>query len=145
MSQHESPITTITSLYTGIKVLLGLQVENLRLKTTEKITVLLSAIAFYAVAMAIGLVCLIFVSIALGKLLATQLAPYAAYLVIAGVYLLAFIFICALRRQIFIDPIARFMSRLLVELPEEEREINSSDNLTEPESHVRETDIDTLK
>ncbi len=118
-----SPLSTIGSLYKGCRMLLGLHIENLRLKTTEKITILLAAVAFYAVAMAIGLVCLIFVSIALGKLLATQIAPFAAYLIIAGIYLLALIFICVLRRRVFIDPIARFMSRLLVEVPEDERDI----------------------
>lgn len=114
----------LTSLYNNGKRLVGLQLENIRLKTTEKLTILLAAIAFYAVAMATGLVCLVFVSIGLGHLLATTIAPHLAYLLIALFYLFLFIMVFLLRRQVFIDPIARFMSRLLVEVPEEERTVN---------------------
>ena len=111
---HESPLSSLGALYTGVKLLLGLQVENLRLKLTEKITILLAMVAFYAVIMALGLVFFVFVSLALSNLLATVLPPYLAYMTLALVYVLAFVLICLLRRQIFFDPIARFMSRLLV-------------------------------
>ena len=124
---HESPLSSLGALYTGVKLLLGLQVENLRLKLTEKITILLAMVAFYAVIMVLGLVFFVFVSLALSNLLATVLPPYLAYMTLALVYVLAFVLICLLRRQIFFDPIARFMSRLLVELPEDERKIINED------------------
>ena len=124
---HESPLSSLGALYTGVKLLLGLQVENLRLKLTEKITILLAMVAFYAVIMALGLVFFVFVSLALSNLLATVLPPYLAYMTLALVYVLAFVLICLLRRQIFFDPIARVMSRLLVELPEDERKIINKD------------------
>lgn len=124
---HESPLSSLGALYTGVKLLLGLQVENLRLKLTEKITILLAMVAFYAVIMVLGLVFFVFVSLALSNLLATVLPPYLAYMTLALVYVLAFVLICLLRRQIFFDPIARFMSRLLVELPEDERKIINKD------------------
>ena len=124
---HESPFSSLGALYTGVKLLLGLQVENLRLKLTEKITILLAMVAFYAVIMVLGLVFFVFVSLALSNLLATVLPPYLAYMSLALVYVLAFVLICLLRRQIFFDPIARFMSRLLVELPEDERKIINKD------------------
>ena len=124
---HESPLSSLGALYTGVKLLLGLQVENLRLKLTEKITILLAMVAFYAVIMVLGLVFFVFVSLALSNLLATGLPPYLAYMTLALVYVLAFVLICLLRRQIFFDPIARFMSRLLVELPEDERKIINKD------------------
>ena len=124
---HESPLSSLGALYTGVKLLLGQQVENLRLKLTEKITILLAMVAFYAVIMVLGLVFFVFVSLALSNLLATVLPPYLAYMTLALVYVLAFVLICLLRRQIFFDPIARFMSRLLVELPEDERKIINKD------------------
>ena len=124
---HESPLSSLGALYTGVKLLLGLQVENLRLKLTEKITILLAMVAFYAVIIVLGLVFFVFVSLALSNLLATVLPPYLAYMTMALVYVLAFVLICLLRRQIFFDPIARFMSRLLVELPEDERKIINKD------------------
>lgn len=135
MSEHTTG-STLLSLYSGIRRLGGLYAENIRLKTTEKITILLAAIAFYAVAMALALVCLVFVSIGLGHLLGTVLTPYLAYLLIAVVYLVLFILVFLLRRQLFIDPIARFMSRLLVEVPEEERNLNNTANTPSDESQT---------
>ena len=128
----ESPTYTISAIARNVKRLFALNVENVRLKATDTLTVLLSSIAFYAVAMVMGLVCLVFVSIGLGHLLATTLAPHLAYLIIAFFYLIMFILVFALKRRLFIDPIARFMSRLLVEIPEEERDILSNDDDDEP-------------
>lgn len=108
-------------MFGRVKKLGNLYIESLRLKSTEKITIILAAVAFYAVAMAFGLVCLVFISIGIGHLLATTIAPHLAYLIIAVFYLILLILTIVWRRQIFIDPIARFISRVLVELPEEER------------------------
>lgn len=112
---------TITGMISGIKRLGLLYFEKGRLKVTEKITILLATIAFSAVIMALGLVCLVFVSIGIGHLLATTIAPHLAYLIIAAFYLIFFGLAIILRRKLFVDPISRFMSRLLVEEPEDER------------------------
>ena len=120
--EHEPTISeTLTGLTHGIKRLGVLYFEKARLKTTEKITILLSTIAFSAVMMALGIVFFVFVSIGIGHYLATTMAPHAAYLIVAVFYLRILILAMALRRRLFVDPIARFMSRLLVEEPEEAR------------------------
>lgn len=105
----------------GIKRLGVLYFEKARLKTTEKITILLATIAFTAVITALGLVFFVFVSIGVGHYLATSIAPHLAYLIVAAFYLLIFLLALAMRRRLFVDPISRFMSRLLVEEPEEDR------------------------
>jgi len=99
-----------------------LYVESARLKVTEKISILLASIAFVGVIMVLGLVCLVFISIGIGHLLATTVAPHLAYLIIAVFYLLLFVLALALKRRLFVDPISRFMSRLIVEEPEDVRE-----------------------
>ena len=118
---HESTASILLTMFGRVKRLGSLYVENLRLKSTEKITIILAAVAFYAVAMALGLVCLVFISIGIGHWMATTIAPHLAYLFIAAFYLVLFVLCILWRRQIFIDPIARFISRVLVEIPEEER------------------------
>lgn len=119
---HESTASILLTMFGRVKRLSSLYVENLRLKSTEKITIILAAVAFYAVAMALGLVCLVFISIGIGHWMATTIAPHLAYLFIAAFYLVLFVLCILWRRQIFIDPIARFISRVLVEIPEEERQ-----------------------
>lgn len=113
---------TTSSIYNSIgtvKRLGSLYLESMKLKTTEKITVLLSSIAYIAVIIAVGLVCLVFISIGIGHLLATTIAPHLAYLFIAAFYLLLFVLAIVFKRQIFVDPIARFMSRLMVDPPKQ--------------------------
>lgn len=112
---------TILSAFGRVKRISSLFIERLRLKSAEKTTIILAAVAFYAVAMALGLICLVFISLGIGHLLATTAAPHIAYLIIAAFYMVLLIMVFALRKRIFIDPIARFISRVLVEMPEEER------------------------
>lgn len=123
---NSSSASILLSMFGRVKKLGSLYMESLRLKSTEKITIILAAVAYYAVAMALALVCLVFISIGLGHLLATTIAPHVAYLIIAAFYLVLLILVILWRRQIFIDPIARFISRVLVEMPEEEREKEAS-------------------
>ena len=118
--EHTSA-SILLNMFTRVKHLGGLYVESLRLKTTEKITIILAAVAFYAVAMALGLVGLVFISLAAGRMLAMSIEPYLAYFIIAAFYMLLLLLAFLWRRRIFIDPIARFISRVLVEMPEEER------------------------
>lgn len=105
-----------------LKRLFMLFVESARLKVTEKITILLAYVAFVGVILALGLVCLVFISIGIGHLLATTVAPHLAYLIIAAFYLLLFGLAVAFKTPLFVNPVSRFMSRLIVEEPVEERE-----------------------
>ena len=124
---NDSVSGTLNSLMRNIKRLGLLYVEKARLKTTEKLTILLSTIAFTAIMMALAIVFIVFITIGIGHLLATSIAPHMAYLYVACFYLLIILLVVLLRRKIFIDPIARFMSRLLVEAPEEESDDESEE------------------
>ncbi len=106
----------------SVKRLAMLYLESARLKTTEKISVLLSSIAYVSIIGALGLVCLVFISIGIGHVLATTIAPHLAYLIVAAFYFLLFGLAIAFKQRLFFDPISRFMSRLLVEEPEDERD-----------------------
>lgn len=106
----------------SVKRLGMLYAESAKLKVTDKITILLSYMAFVGVILALAIVCLVFISIGIGHLLATTIAPHLAYLIIAAFYVLLFFLMVIMKRRWFVDPICRFMSRLLVEVPEDERE-----------------------
>lgn len=96
-----------------------LQLDYARLTTAEKLTILLSAIAFYATMLCVGTIVLIFLSVGVGHLLATTVARVPAYLYVAAFYLVVFILLIVFRRKIFIDPICRFITRLFVNPPKE--------------------------
>lgn len=120
MDRHQPTISeTLTGIMRCVRRLGALYFEKARIKTAEKITILLATVAFSAVMTALGVVFFIFLSIGVGHYLATTMAPYLAYVIIAVFYLLLLLLAMAMRRRLFVDPIARFMSRLLVEEPEE--------------------------
>lgn len=117
--QKGSMYDTFSTAKRGVKRLASLYVEKIKLKTTEKTTILLSSIAFIMVLTVVGFIFLIFVSIGVGHLLAVSIAPHLAYLIIAAFYLVLFIVVWFLRRPLFINPISRFVSRLIVDEPDE--------------------------
>ncbi len=96
---------------------LRLLIEDARLATAEKLTMLLSAVAFFALLVIVGVVALVFISIGIGQFLTATVAPVWAYTYIAGFYVLVFLALIIFRRALFVDPIARFISRLIVEAP----------------------------
>lgn len=95
-----------------------LYIDKAKLVTTEKLSLTLSSIAFSGVAIAVGIVFLVFVSIGIGHLLASSIAPHLAYLIVAGFYLVLFIAIFCLRKRLFINPVTRFMSRMILNEPD---------------------------
>jgi CBS domain containing-hemolysin-like protein len=114
--------SAVSSIATGLKRLAKLYLDGFKLQAVEKLTLLLSALAFYAVAIALGLVCLVFISVGVGHLLATTIAPQLAYLIVALFYVVLLLVVCLMRRALFVDPIARFISKLLLDSPDNSHE-----------------------
>lgn len=117
-----------------------LYITKARLKTTEKLSVLLSTVAFVAIIAAIVVVLAVFITLGVGHILATTIAPHLAYLIVAGFYLILLVAAIILRKSVIINPIARFMSRLILDAPDDKdlsntthRESNSGNASKEPE------------
>lgn len=116
-SQQEE--TAYSRLYKEAKRLLSLQIENARLIITEKLTLLLGRIALVAVAFVVSATALIFLSMAAADFLLRGLAPCWTYLIIGGFYVaIAMVAIC-FRRRLIVDPIARYISRVILDPPVE--------------------------
>lgn len=120
----------------------GLFITKARLKTTEKLTVLLSTIAFVAIIAAITVVLVVFITLGVGHLLATTTAPHLAYLIVAGFYLVLLFIAILLRKRLIINPISRFMSRLILEAPKDS--LIDSESKSDAEAKEPEIDYDRL-
>lgn len=118
MSDNQQP-TSVQSLFDSLKRLVTLQLDYARLTAAEKMTVLLSTIAFFAVVGVLGTLVLIFVSIGVGHLLASTVAREAGYLYVAAFYLVLFVMLFVFRKKLIVDPIARFITMLFVKPPED--------------------------
>ena len=92
----------------------SLGIESVKLTTAERLTVLCSAISIIAMlAMVLGFV-LLFFSLGCVKMLSQSMSEFWAYVIVGGVYVVAGAIIIVARRVLVVDPIARFMSRLIL-------------------------------
>ena len=116
MAENTQPLS---SLWQSIKRYVNLNVANAKLSATEKLSILFAAIAFYFISILLGAVALIFVSMAISEVLSLSLPQHYVYLIMAAFYVFILIIVCLLRKVLFLNPIARFMSKIMLNPPKE--------------------------
>ena len=105
------------TLWEQLRRLFNLEVENARFLVTEKLVVLLSSITFYAI-LAVIITCVtIFLTIGAGNLMLERVEPHWAYMIVAAFYLMLMLILIIFRRQLIINPIARFLSSVILDPP----------------------------
>lgn len=108
------------SVWKAMLTYLKLQIENLKLVSTEKSAILMSTCVVAAVFGILMAFALLFISIGLVLLLATALPVFWCFMIMGGVYILAGIIVYLMRTTLVTDPIARFLSRLFLDEPDTE-------------------------
>lgn len=103
-----------------------LYLTGVKLTLTERLTIFLTATMVMMLCLILGMFALVFLAIALASVLC-EVLPYAwAYTIIGGIFLLLILGVFLLRRPLIENPIARFVSRLVLarenELEHEEKE-----------------------
>ncbi len=111
---------TIHTLADLTKRLVSLYVENVKFTAAEKLTVVMSAGVLLIVAVVLGIFALAFLSGACIELLALVLPAWASYAILGGVFLLLVIVAFVLRKHLIVNPIARFVSRLVFDTRNED-------------------------
>lgn len=91
-----------------------LEVEYAKLTVAEKFTVLLSAMIIGAICLLMGMVVLILLSLSLVELFKIMMVPALAYLAVSGIICLLILILYLLRNPLLLNPIARFITRLLI-------------------------------
>lgn len=91
-----------------------LEVEYAKLTVAEKFTVLLSAMIIGAICLLMGMVVLILLSLSLVELFKMMMVPALAYLAVSGIICLLILILYLLRNPLLLNPIARFITRLLI-------------------------------
>lgn len=101
-----------------LKRFVRLNIENARLTLAERMTLLFAGITFYMIVILLAVCVVGLLSISLAQFLSESLPESWAYMIVAGIYLVLFVVIFALRKTLIVNPIARFVSQLIVEPPE---------------------------
>ncbi|MCM1318158.1 MAG: phage holin family protein [Bacteroides sp.] len=108
---------SVKNLYEVGKRMLTLYIDNARLSAAEKITVLFSAVALYSIVLVLAMVMMVFVSMGIATMLAEYNAPFWSYFIVAGVFLAVIVLLFVFKTPLLLNPIARFISSLLVSPP----------------------------
>lgn len=110
----ESSTESYQHLLRECKRLVNLEMESAKLALAEKLTLLLSRIALTASCFVIAACVVIFLSMSMADLLLETFTPWFTYLIVACFYTLLIIIVIACRRALIINPIARYISIVLL-------------------------------
>ena len=119
MEQSDPRSSSVTSaVMSTVSRYIKLLLEDTRLNVTEKLTRLLSALTVCALLLVLALATLLFLSLAAGQALADVMNPIWAYVIVASFYAVIAVVIFFCKTVLIVNPIARFLSRLLIEAPD---------------------------
>lgn len=96
---------------------LTLNIDNFRLSFTERLTLLMTAVAFSLVALFFCTVGFIFLTASIANMLEGHLAIKWVYMIVSGIYFATVVLLWLLRKPLIMNPICRFLSRLILEPP----------------------------
>ena len=105
-------------IWDEIKKYFQCEIEYAKLTATEKLTVILTAMAVITVIIILGGMALFYMSFALVYLIESWIdSTFGAYMIVSGLLLLMLGIIIIFRKSFILDPIARFISKLFLDPP----------------------------
>lgn len=112
----------IKSIYqNGIKWI-QLEIQYAKLTATEKLTVLMTTLILGAICLLLGMVILILFSLALVNVFSSFMDTSLAYVCVGAILVLFIVAIILLRRPILENPIARLISKLILDIKPSDHE-----------------------
>lgn len=102
-------------LFTEARKYFSLEWDYTKLTAVEKMAILLSSIAFVAVVIIIGTYAMHYIFSALISVLASALGcTWGAQLIAAGILIVLLLVVFAFKKQLIVNPVARFVSKLFL-------------------------------
>lgn len=115
-------LKSIERLIADIKEYLVNRSKLLQLRVIEKTSNFLSWVLMTLVVLVVSLFAFTFVALALTVLLAKVIPLWGACLIMGALFMLVLLVLFLLRKQLFINPIVRKMSEIVLNKDEEEKE-----------------------
>lgn len=104
----------ISGIWAEIKETVSLNIEYAKLTATEKLAIMLSICALAAVVLVLVSFVIFLISLGLMLLLAKSTGLFGACMIMAGIYAILIVIVILLRRQLIVNPVARFISQLIL-------------------------------
>lgn len=101
-------------LWDTLKRFLTLKTEDIKLTMAEKATIVVSTLVVCTVITILAACMLFFLTIAAAQWIGESLGLSWAYLIIGGAYAILITFVAILRKQLIIDPVSKFITRVIL-------------------------------
>lgn len=111
MADTQQPVQT---LWQRLKELITLKYEYTRYTVAEKLTMILAMAALGLITLLMVMVIMFFLSVALSHCLAESVGMVWSSLIVAAIYLVILLVLIALRKQLFINPVSKFITRMML-------------------------------
>lgn len=106
--------TQFKKLFEEGKEYLKLRIEYGKLTVTEKLIMIISSLALGLICVFLGVVALFFLSLSAVDWMALSIGHGWATLIMCGIYLVIILVLVLLRKPLFVNPIARLISRIIL-------------------------------
>ena len=101
---------------------LKLEIDYTKLTGAEKTTILLSRIFLVAITIVLGMSALLFLAFSLAHVIIRATgSAVLAYLLVALIFVIILLCIFAFKKQLILDPVARFVSKLFLSPDDNEK------------------------
>lgn len=110
MSDKESEIK---SGWEKLKQLITLKYEYGKLTVAERLTMILAYVAIALLGILMGMGMIFFASVALARWIGDSIGMVWGNLIVAGIYMVILLVIFALRKRLIINPISRFITKMM--------------------------------
>ena len=107
--------SSVDALIETVKRYLHLRIEQVKFLGTEKLSIILAAMVFLMVTILLAVIAVCYFSVALLQLLQSCVGIVWAGVIMGVVRLLLIGLVYMMRRRWILDPIARFLSRVLLD------------------------------
>lgn len=118
----------VRTLLNTVSRYLSLLIEDTKLNVAEKITRLVSAAALFLLLTIVITIAMVFLSIVLSLVLSHAFGPLAGFTIVAGFYVVLGGVLFLARKSIIVNPIARFISSMILDAPVDETQAPNNTN-----------------
>ncbi len=105
--------SSLKSGWAQLKELLTLKLDYTKYTIAEKLTLLLAYVAIGLVGVLMGVAVIAFLSVALAQWMSLSIGMMWSCVIVAAIYVVLLLAILAFRKQLIINPISRFITKLM--------------------------------
>lgn len=106
--------STVKTLWERLRDLATLKYEYARLTLAEKLTMIFSMLILCLIGIFVSMISIFFLSVAISQWIAESIGAIWSSVIIAGFYLILLLLLVGFRKQLIINPVSKFISRLII-------------------------------